>query len=130
MAIWAVLWETAPNILTPIKENIFEKYLYTKNITIADNIAPEILYIKLETLPVTNIRTILFKTLTVKASLNPKIIRVTNITILDSPSLAPGIGMGNGMEDSIRDKAKPIDTNKDKNIILLVFFMGTSHSSD
>ena len=74
-------------------------------------------------LPVTRTNTKDFKILTTKASLNPNIINVTKITILDKPSLAPGIKIGKGIADSKTDKARPIATNRDKNIILFDLFI-------
>jgi hypothetical protein len=51
---------------------------------------------------------------------------VTNTTMLDNPSLAPGTAIGKGMADSSTLSAKPIDTNIDKKIILFNFFIITS----
>ena len=74
-------------------------------------------------LPVTSTSTKLFRTLTVKASLKPNMTKVTKITIFERPSLAPGMATGNGIADSMTDKANPMDTSKDKSIIFLVLFI-------
>ena len=68
-------------------------------------------------LPVISTSTTLFNVPTTKDSLNPNNTSVTNITIFESPSLAPGTVIGRGIADSNTDSARPIDTNKDKNII-------------
>jgi hypothetical protein len=117
------LCANAPRILTPIKLKTLDKYLYAINITIQLNIAPDMLYIKLETLPVISIRSTLFSIETIIPSLNPKTTNVTNITIFDRPNLAPGIAMGKGIADSKTLKASPIATNKDIKIILFSLFM-------
>ena len=86
-------------------------------------IAPGKLYKKLEMLPVKSIKTILLRLETIKASLKPKITKVTKTTILDKPSLAPGIAIGRGILDSNMLRPKPTATNRDKNIIFFNLFI-------
>lgn len=64
-----------------------------------------------------------FNTPTKKAALNPYIYKANNKTILENPSLAPGIGTGTGIEYSISEIAKAIAVSKAIFVIVLVSFI-------
>ncbi len=93
---------------------------------IEDKTAPVKENIKLETPPVIKTNTKLFKSAMAMPSLYPKTDIVIKTTIFESPSLAPGTGIGRGICDSKSPRTSPNAVKRERKTHFFVFNL-TSH---